>query len=1150
MPWTEDQLRAIEARGKNLLVAAAAGSGKTSVLVERVIRLVTEGVNVDDILVVTFTRAASADMREKLTKRFMEMASSGDSRAREQMERLESANISTLHSFCTDILRKNFEQAGIDPMFRILDDAEYKQLSDRAMDEALENAYLAGGEVMEALDFARGPERVRRLAFDLHNYLMERPDGEAWFANALSLMDGDGSVWTDAILKAAKERLREAIALNEYGIQEALLPLGPSNYADAMREDGEVLSEMLSLDYDNLSLALSGFKQLTPKRASRKKGEERSEQEQELANEVSDIRDRVKAVCKKAAKLMSLSAAESVKDIRQDRPLIEKLYEIAQDMEARLKELKLARCAVTFSDLEHLTLRVLSDDSVSSGIRDSFKYVFVDEYQDTSDVQEAIIQRISGTGNLFMVGDVKQSIYRFRQAEPKLFLQKYEEYGRGGDNERIVLKKNFRSRDSVLTFVNHIFARVMHGGVSEIDYDDNQMLYKGASFDGPDTPVEMHIINKKGEGAEKDEDEADEAEELTDAEREGFLIADRIHRLMKEDPSLSYRDICVITRVRVNALEHLASALSASGIPAYADASESYFDALEVMQVISALRLIVNRRRDIDLISVMRSPMFSFTTSDLASIRACVNASSFYDALQMIRETDMRVDAFFETLARWRALSRSMPISRLIRKILSDTGFYTTVGALAGGRQRQANIDQFCVRAKAYEQHIGGSLSEFLEYALQMKAKGDGDSAHILGENDDVVRLMTSHKSKGLEFPVVFASLLSRRFRESRSEDQLNASRDMGCAILHVDRTLESRRDTVSRRAIETVKSMEDRAEELRIFYVTLTRAKSRLILTGTVRDLKEAKTRWKIAAGHPDLYKNALDIAAAAVMDCPGAEAIGSEAKAGVPQVNVFIHAPSDIGKREMDEDNANARAIEIVNNAETGADFDETMNLALLWKYKYESRIYAPVKLTVSNLARETTGAFEIPKTIERPAFLSGSGLTATERGSAVHAFLRHLDYRALNPEDMRASLQNQLDQMLKSGKIHFSQTDAIFIGDIAHFLLSPVGRRLMNAKEIRREWRFNLRMPADEAEVGFDHDAEVIVQGSIDLCFLESGEWVLVDYKTDRYQADDEIAERYRPQLRLYAHALERITGKRVKEAVIAMISRGRQMLVGVS
>ncbi|MBQ3079232.1 MAG: UvrD-helicase domain-containing protein [Clostridia bacterium] len=1156
MPWTEDQQRAIEARGKNLLVAAAAGSGKTSVLVERVMRLVDEGVNIDEILVVTFTRAASSDMREKLTRRFMERANAGDQRAREQMERIEGAAISTLHSFCIDVLRANFETAGVDPMFRILDDAEFGQLTDRAMDEALEEAYVNGGEDIEALDFARGPKKVRELVMGMHAFLMERPDPDAWFQNALSLIGGDGEIWKKTLADAAKIHIKEAYALNDYGIQRALTPLGPLHYADAMREDAEVMRALFSLSYDELSEAVPGFKQITPKRVSRKKDDENQADIQALTDEVIGIRKNAKSAMEKAAKLLSLNSEESMEDIRRDKRLIEIIFTIAKDMEKRLQTMKDEKTALTFSDLEHKALKALSDSGVAKGVKSKYKYIFIDEYQDTSDVQEAIISKIAGDRNLFMVGDVKQSIYRFREAEPRLFLEKFEEYKLGGDNERVVLKKNFRSRPSILEFVNFIFSRVMHGDASEIVYDDDQKLYPGAEFEGEDPVVELHIIDKKGECGEMEETEgaeaAEEEEELTDAYREGILIAGRIKRLMKEDPSIRLRDICILTRVRVNSLMFLAAALADEGIDAYADASESYFDALEVKHLMSALRLIVNRRRDVDLISVMRSPMFSFTTKELALIRATTNTASFYDALSELAESNPKIYGFLNALDTWRTLSRSMPISSLIRRIAADTGFYASVGALAGGRQRQANIDQLCNRAVSYEASVGGSLSQFLEYALLMRAKGDGDGAHILSENDDVVRLMTAHKSKGLEFPIVFASLLGRRFHVSRAEDQLLANRDLGAALLHADDALETLRDTISRRAIAVKTHTEDRAEELRILYVTLTRAKSRLILTGTVSDVSKSMVKWSIAGANPDIYSSALDIAAAAALGCPGSEALGGKPMMNAPTVKTFVHAGKSIVRGSHDDTAASQRANEILKGAIDGECYDSRMDQALLWVYPNRDNVYAPVKLTASGLAREAVGAFEIPDINQRPAFLSENGLTPMERGSAIHAYLRALDYddvRKTEEEKLLSELFRQRDKMLLDGKLLKAEANAVRLTAVQAFLLSPIGKRILASDAVHREWRFNLRMKAEDAMPGEARKAEVIVQGSIDLCFMEKGEWVLVDYKTDRSADQEELKARYLPQLRLYKAALERITGIRVKETVIQLVAQGDSIKLDV-
>ena len=1147
MRWTKDQASAIEARGTNLLVAAAAGSGKTSVLVERVSRLVEEGANVDEMLIVTFTRAASADMREKLRRRFSERAAQGDARAREQAERLESASISTLHSFCTSVLRQNFEAAGVDPQFRVLDDAEDRQWTDRAMDEALEDAYKAGGADMDALDYARGPAKVRALALEMYRFLRERPDAEGWMDEAFERMEGDGEAWLSVLERAAHARIREALACNRCGRERASLPEGPANYMEAMEKDEEAIEAMLSLSYRDLRWALDGFKQARPKTAGRR-GEAPSPDETALRDEVTTVRKRVKTQLDAARKAVALDPDQSLADIRAGIPAMRRLYALALDLDRRLREKKLARAALTFSDLERYTLAALSDDRVAESVRAKYAYVFVDEYQDTSDVQEAILNRIVRSDNRFMVGDVKQSIYRFRAAEPSLFLEKYARYRADDGGRLIVLRQNFRSRGCVIDFVNHVFARVMTGGDSEILYDDDAKLYQGASFEGEDDATELLIVNK---GA-RDEDAADaedDEDELNDAEREGLVIARRIHELKAENPRLRYRDICVLTRVRVGALNHLASVLAADGIPAYADASESYFDALEVMEVMSALKLIANRRRDVDLISVLRSPIVGLTTTNLAEIRAACPAGSFCDAVLSARESQPLADEFLRRLDDWRVLSRAMSLPALIRRILSDTGFYAYVGALPGGSQRQANLDVLCARAAAYEQSVGGSLAEFIEYAQDMRARGDGDAAHVLGENDDVVRLMTAHKSKGLEFPVVFCSLLGRRLHSTRASDNLLSHRDLGPALKYMDEARATCRDTVARQAITAQETFESRAEELRILYVMLTRAKSRLILTGTVASLSAKCTQWRIAARESSIYKSFLDIVAAAAYGCPGAQALGGGESGKGPRVNVRVFAPGmGAGNGESGENAVSP--LDALEEALDAKYANPRVLDALLWRYPHANDAHAPVKLTASGLAREVVGAEAMPDVVERPAFLQERSLTATERGTAVHAALRALDYapfRALPAGEYLNEARRQLDGMRTSGRLSGAEADAVRPAVLAAFLASPLGQRLLAAEVVEREWRFNLRMPAREAVPDAPETSEIIVQGSVDLCFLENGKWVLVDYKTDRADDEQALLERYRPQLALYAKALERITGREVAESDVCLVTAGKTLRV---
>ncbi len=1104
MRLTDEQQRAVEARGENLLLSAAAGSGKTATMVERVLQLAAEGADVDRMLVVTFTRAAAADMRQKLTRALGERAAAGDARCREQLVRLERAPITTLHAFCADFLRENFEAADVDPAFSILDEDDARLMLDQALDEALETGYQTGGAALENLDYGRGPSGVRAAADTLMRFLDSRPDPETWLNAALA---GDPDAWAQEITNAARRDVQEAlIALME----TRTLPL-PPHYINAIEADRLALEEIAKeRGYERLRGLLLDFKLTTPR--GRNAG-----YDPDAIEEAKNLRDAAKKALAGAPILtlpLEIARADAMDTLIGARAL----SEIARAAQGFFDEMKKERGALSYADLEKRTLFALADENVADAARARFSYVFVDEYQDTSDVQEAIVRRVARPGRLFMVGDVKQSIYRFRQAEPKLFLEKYAAYARGMGGRLLPLTRNFRSKKSVLDFVNAVFERLLTGGDSEIEYDENARLRPGDGAADPGEPVEVHLVEGSGE------------DELTQAEREGLMIAGEIKRLMAQDGTLRYRDFAILTRQGASAFSALTPMLIAEGIPAYADGGGGYFDSLEVRLTLSLLRLIDNFRRDEDLIAALRSPVCALTLEELAEIRLTKRDGSYADAVYACAEAEgalpEKLRDFLSMLDAWRLRTGARPLDDLSRAVMDESGIYAYAGALPGGTQRQANLDLFVVRAGAYDRDVSGSLSRFLTYAEGMQAHGAGDAAQALGENDDVVRLMTIHHSKGLEFRVVFGARLSTRVRTERAEDSLLCHPQLGIGLMRFDPTLRARRNTLSRAAIVERFGREGRAEELRVLYVLMTRAKERLILTGSVKNLDRARARWRAASENPMLAGTMLDMTLSALVERNIGLIIAHPATAFTPPDPVFGRTRITVDQSAYDPDLAEKYA----------------------WVYPHKGDEDMPLKLTASGLLRGVDGPRNLEPLAERPLFLQENGMTQAERGTASHRAMQLLDLAALEGlagKELVLAVRKQLDACANALLLSDEQLDAISPTMLAHFLESETGLRLRAAKEVRREVSFNLMMPAAEALTRAETDAlsgEILVQGTIDLCFIEEGMWVLVDYKTSRTDDLGAIKAHYALQLDLYAKALERITKIPVKEKILALIAQG--------
>lgn len=1141
--WTDEQLRAIEARGGNILLSAAAGSGKTTVLVERALRLIVEdGADIDRMLVVTFTRAAASDMRAKLSRRLGALAAAGDARCREQLLKLDRASISTLHAFCADFLRTHFESAGVDPAFRVLDDALDARLRDEALAGAVEEAYAAGGEALMALDYGRGPAGVRAAAELLLRRMDDRPDPAAWLADAACCDEAALSAWQAELKDGARRAIRTALV----HLRQALLTPGcPQNYEAAVRRDVEALEAMLPLDgYDALSRALEAFK---PARASGRRG---ADVDEETVEAVRKLRDAAKAALG-ASRLKDLPLILAREDARKLSGQIAALSDIALRAAELYEAGKAERSGLTYADLEHRTLRALANPDVARGVRARYDYVFVDEYQDTSDMQEALVRAIARPDNLFMVGDVKQSIYRFRLAEPRLFLEKYAAYAKGEGGRLLPLTRSFRSRRGILDFVNLVFGRAMTGGDSEIVYDALARLNPGDpdAPAGGDADVAIELIDVGADGGAP----ADEAvAEMRAMEREGALIARLIRRMMAEDASLRFRDFAILTRSKADAFTSMMPVMLAHGIPAYADGQAGYYESAEISWLLSMLRLLANRRSDVELIAMLHSPAAGLSAEDLARIRVACRDGAYVDAAEAYaREKDdalagtLRV--FFAQMDGWRLKAGSVALGELVRMILDESGFYIYAGALPGGAQRQANLDRFAADAGAFDDEYSGSLTRFLQYTEHLRRKGDGDAAHLLGENDDVVRMMSVHKSKGLEFRVVIGAQLAKRYHAETSAAPLVTHRDLGVGMSYVDPALRTRRLTLPQAAILSRQRREDAAEELRILYVMLTRARDKLVLVGTVNGADRAMKRWQALAASPFASNCHLDVVMAA--RC-GAEQDGEALSSSleiIPAASIRPPAEADMtGAAKLFED--------IMQNPD--AYRDDELEREMAWEYPDRLSADKPLKLTASGLLRELEGPGEVPALLERPQFMAEDArrMTGAERGTAYHRAMQLMNLGALTGLSGRAlerAVAAQLDAMADGRLLADVQRAAVRPAKLARFLEGDVGLRLRGAAMVRREWPFNVMLRADEAltaeEAGRFGGEELLVQGTIDCCFVEDGAWILLDYKTDRADDMDALRAHYEKQLHVYALALERITGLPVRQRLLCLLSTGETLEV---
>lgn len=1140
--FTPQQLSAIEAPQKDLLLSAAAGSGKTTVLVARVLHLLEQGMDIDRILIVTFTRAAAADMREKLQRRLEEMAGQSK-RLREQLDRLPYAAIGTIHSFCSSLIRERFEAAGVDPAFRIMETAEADKMQSEALQEAMDEIYAQGGEGLEWLTCGRDARAVADLAASLYRFVRNRPDPWRWLDEAIARCTDKEFIerCTQILEDDAKAFLRDALALYGDAHEICMLQDGPIHYAAAIEKDMELLGNALSLHADELRDALTFFTQARPGRGKC---------DENLLSQAQDLRKNARTLVGKTEAAL-VDREHAAGDMRMSVPAMRTLCAIVRSMHKRLEAEKDARSAYDYADLEQRALRAMNDPQIEKAVSGRYDAVFVDEYQDVSDMQEALIRKTARPGRLFMVGDVKQSIYRFRLAEPGLFLKKQRLFSAPdeADGELILLNRNFRSRARILDFTNRVFDRAMRASGSEINYTADEYLYPGAQWPDEDPPIEVALMPCKTADIDRDED--DSADVTT---REAMFIAKRIHELvgtpvydpaLKETRPLRYRDIVVLGRTRSRLLA-LRDILEMEGLPCFADTGGGYAETMEIRHALALLSLVSNARRDADMLAALLSPCFGFTPEDIAQIRIVRPKGAFCDAAAFCAQEEgelaRRLRDFFASLAKWRLLSRNLPLDAFLDRFLRETGFADYVSALAGGERRRSNLELLCDMAARYAENHTGGLSGFLE-SFKMPSGGAADygEAQPLGEGDDVVRLMTAHKSKGLEFPVVFGVQMERDFTRRSVRGELCAHRDLGFGMELHDPRLGTRREPILCKAVKSTENLETINEEMRLLYVLMTRASDRLILVGRA-DVDEPLWRWKGACADVRRIHTWLDLIAPCV---PG---LGTQQS----DPNIVLHTQAPGGQPgalhpAQEGVSPTAALDELLSSADEAP---QDLLKAYSWVYPHASETLAPLKMTVSSLARQVIGPAERTAPEELPEFLGGASRRALSRGTATHAALCALDLSALKgvaAENLRVAVDEQLDSLAQRGLFDAQERAAIYPDMLVRFLKSGIGRRMMHADVLRREWPFNLRMNAREAIGPDSPDTDVLVQGVIDCCFMEDGAWVLLDYKTDRVDDREELLARYSPQLLLYRRALAEITGIPVRESRLCLLRTGESLAV---
>ncbi|MBQ4640680.1 MAG: helicase-exonuclease AddAB subunit AddA [Clostridia bacterium] len=1123
MQFTKAQQAAIDARNRDVLVSAAAGSGKTAVLVERVISLLKEGRRIDRMLIVTFTRAAAGEMRERIAARLEEME--GDAHLHRQQLLLPRASICTLHVFCYGLLREHFEAVGIDPMSRIADQDKLDALHKRAVDKVMEEMYAAPSpDEMRLIDEFED-NQIEEMLSQTERFLLAQADPAGWMEKAAAEEENTLPRWKEMLYALALSHLEGAAEHMQAMLRMADLPGFPERYLKTLELDAQLTEELcLSARQGNLSGGDTQFPRLSSKKAA-------PEEDAELTSRYRDAREEWKGLVNAARKLLPREEETAQQDILHTLPSLRALFDLTQKVMDTFFQLKQQRNYLDYSDLEHLTLKALQQEGVRQDVAGRFDALFVDEYQDVSGIQEAILLALHQENMMFMVGDVKQSIYRFRLADPTLFLHKYNTFSEeeNAPCRKIIFQQNFRSDDNVLAAVNQVFSHAMREKETEIEYDKAAMLYPGGNK-RPGAPVEIVLLHGSGE--------EEGSGELTKAYRyEAALVAKRIremlHTVQVHDKNglrpLRYRDIALLIRNASGRAPYIARVLQGEGIPVYSDADAQFFDLPEVVDMLNLMRVVDNPLQDIPLISALRCPCFGFEEEELARIRLVDQSprTPFHQAfLQLLEKEGVLGDKArkaWKQLSDWRFLSVNLPLERLLWRMLEDSGLYMRAGAMEDGELRQANLRLLVERAQGEAAAEG--LSAFLRETGKIRSGDDMKTAKTLGENEDVVRILTMHKSKGLQFPVVFLLETARDFNRDR-ENTLRLHMRHGAALKYVDAQNRITRDTSAQAALKGMEDREKRAEEARLLYVAMTRAEERLIIVGAPKHLEKAMARWcrpatAYAAGHAGCMLDWI------MESLEGGREGQFEAENG------------SIWRLTLEEADENAFAPRQKMAPPPLA--QEAPSEMTLQRMERREEMGGTLKTSVSAVVKEirlSEDDWESPadKRIMQeesplPSFIAQAEMTPAARGTVTHRVLGLMDLSLVR----QGMYVKALDELEEKRLLTKEERQYVHIRWLKGFFESDLGRRMLSSPRLHREWAFNLA-----------GEGGTLIQGVIDLCFLEGEEWVLLDYKTDKAE-DEEILSRYLLQMQWYKKALEKITGRKVKETWLFALRSGHGLKV---
>ena len=1184
--WTKEQLQAIKEKNKNILVAAAAGSGKTAVLVERIIqKILVDKIDIDKILVVTFTNSAAAEMRERILDAIYKKLDEepNNTNLQRQILLLNNASISTIHSFCLDVIKNNFYEIDISPNFRIADTPEVELLKQEILEDLFEELYDKNDEnfikLINTYTTYKGDDSLKEIILKIYDYIQSSPFPNEWLEENVSEFNLENNVdfaqtkWGKILLEDFKEEVESCINRLEYVNSKLLKYNELEKYSKIISED--IISYKYIIENtENWDLVYNKTSQLEYSRWPSDK-----KITVELKDSAKKIRDDVKKTFKtKKDNILVCESKYIINDIIEMYNILILLEKLIFEFSDRFESAKKEKNIIDFSDIEHYALRLLLEKDengnyvptqIAKKYRKKFAEIAIDEYQDSNYVQENILKAISNGNNLFMVGDVKQSIYKFRQAKPELFLEKYAEYKDisqldDGDNLKIQLFKNFRSRKIILDLCNLIFENIMTKKLGDIDYNEKEFLQIEKDYDDPEDmninyagKAEMHIIDMKEEIENEDTIE----ERLENEQVEARFIVGKIKEILKQDYCIydkkqkkyrkaTYKDIVILLRSTSNIAPIYEKELLNNGIPVFSDTSSEYLQSIEIETIMSVLRIIDNPRQDIPLVAVLRSPIGGFTDNELLKIRLYDKNSDFYSALKLAMndkesKLSLRIEQFLRSLEEWREKQEYLGLDELIWLIYNDTGYYNYVNLMPDGDLRIANLKMLFERAKEYESASFKGLFKFINFIDKLKmSSGDLGSAKIIGENENVVRIMSIHKSKGLEFPIVFLASTGKQFNMRDLNDNILLHQELGIGPKYINYDKRIEYNTLAREAIRIKSKKEAISEEMRVLYVALTRSREKLIISGIDKDIeKSLKEKEEFLNMYGNINENLL-LKYKSYLSW--LELIYVNNKKELEKfMEIYIHNKSEFSNNEkLDKEDFDVKNMINKENDDKKYKIKKILN----WKYEFNLATKIPSKTSVTKIKELNKPKDKLyEKKLAKPKFLTQTErLTNAEKGTLMHLCLQKMD---INNVNNRKDIINMIEEMIAKKIITENESKYINVDKLNNFIHSNTAENMRNSKKIYKEVPFYININANEI-YNEQSNEKILVQGIIDVYYIDkNNQIVLLDYKTDYLKngEEKELVDKYRDQLLLYKRAIEESTNKKVSKVCIYSIFLNKEISI---